>query len=465
MSTTRALAYIKGAVGFWGWYSFGYWASSRIYPVSADWWWLNQFGFCGVFALGIALALVVARRAALPGKAGDWIALGLALLSLLILNQNPLKDVGLPLLLLGTAAEGWFSAWSIVRWCSWYASQDAKENLVLLLIGIAATSVVKMCSFALPSFLHPMLFGAILVFMTLSLQGLKVSERPVPAPREGYTLRSIGALWQTILSIVVFFLLWSFLNAVFTLNFGHIAGNGGLSVALVLGTQAIDIGFSLFMLWWVLRKKRSVDWTQFWHIAYFLLAVGLLTMALFGPTRAVQVFLSASSELVFMFLVYFLIHLGRRSACPPALVIAIGYAVISMLDWAVRALVFSEDAGFGDAAFAPVFLFVILATIVFLLPARSPGMHLLTAELQDHVQNPAGFDDQHCHDVGRAQGLSARELEVLVLVCRGRSAPYIAETLYLSENTVKTYRKRIYQKLGVHDKQELIDLMEQQEDC
>ena len=310
-----------------------------------------------------------------------------------------------------------------------------------------------------------MLFGAILVFMTLSLQGLKVSERPVPAPREGYTLRSIGALWQTILSIVVFFLLWSVLNAVFTLNFGHIAGNGGLSVALVLGTQALDIGFSLFMLWWVLRKKRSVDWTQFWHIAYFLLAVGLLTMALFGPTRAVQVFLSASSELVFMFLVYFLIHLGRRSACPPALVIAIGYAVISMLDWAVRALVFSEDAGFGDAAFAPVFLFVILATIVFLLPARSPGMHLLTAELQDHVQNPAGFDDQHCHDVGRAQGLSARELEVLVLVCRGRSAPYIAETLYLSENTVKTYRKRIYQKLGVHDKQELIDLMEQQEDC
>ena len=81
------------------------------------------------------------------------------------------------------------------------------------------------------------------------------------------------------------------------------------------------------------------------------------------------------------------------------------------------------------------------------------------------MQNPAGFDDQHCHDVGRAQGLSARELEVLVLVCRGRSAPYIAETLYLSENTVKTYRKRIYQKLGVHDKQELIDLMEQQEDC
>ena len=55
MSTTRALAYIKGSVGFWGWYSFGYWASSRIYPVSADWWWLNQFGFCGAFALGIAV--------------------------------------------------------------------------------------------------------------------------------------------------------------------------------------------------------------------------------------------------------------------------------------------------------------------------------------------------------------------------------------------------------------------------
>ena len=44
-------------------------------------------------------------------------------------------------------------------------------------------------------------------------------------------------------------------------------------------------------------------------------------------------------------------------------------------------------------------------------------------------------------------------------LCKGRSRPYIAETLYLSENTVRTHSRRIYGKLDVHNKQELLDLV------
>ena len=45
-------------------------------------------------------------------------------------------------------------------------------------------------------------------------------------------------------------------------------------------------------------------------------------------------------------------------------------------------------------------------------------------------------------------------------LCQGRTRAYIAETLYLSENTVRGHVKRIYTKLDVHSKQELIDLVE-----
>jgi DNA-binding CsgD family transcriptional regulator len=56
--------------------------------------------------------------------------------------------------------------------------------------------------------------------------------------------------------------------------------------------------------------------------------------------------------------------------------------------------------------------------------------------------------------------LTAREREVVVLLARGRTAPYIRTELDLSLNTVRGYIQEAYAKLGIHSKQELIDLFE-----
>ncbi|MQW75399.1 DNA-binding response regulator [Nocardioides sp. dk4132] len=45
--------------------------------------------------------------------------------------------------------------------------------------------------------------------------------------------------------------------------------------------------------------------------------------------------------------------------------------------------------------------------------------------------------------------LSLRESEVLTLLCRGQSNQEIADALYVSINSVKTYVRQIYRKLGV----------------
>lgn len=59
----------------------------------------------------------------------------------------------------------------------------------------------------------------------------------------------------------------------------------------------------------------------------------------------------------------------------------------------------------------------------------------------------------------RNAGATNREIEVVRYLYRGWSRPYIAEKLLLSENTVRTYAKQAYRKLGVHSKSELIDLL------
>lgn len=58
-------------------------------------------------------------------------------------------------------------------------------------------------------------------------------------------------------------------------------------------------------------------------------------------------------------------------------------------------------------------------------------------------------------------GLSDRETEIAFLIARGYSRPYIREKLFISKNTVATHIRHIYGKLGIHSKEELIDLVEE----
>lgn len=60
--------------------------------------------------------------------------------------------------------------------------------------------------------------------------------------------------------------------------------------------------------------------------------------------------------------------------------------------------------------------------------------------------------------VGLPNGLTEREAEVLTLIARGMSNSRIADTLYISEKTVKNHINRAYHKLGAADRQEAIRL-------
>ena len=58
--------------------------------------------------------------------------------------------------------------------------------------------------------------------------------------------------------------------------------------------------------------------------------------------------------------------------------------------------------------------------------------------------------------------LTEREAQIVELLARGRSMAHAAQELGLATNTVRNYVQRIYEKLGVHSKQELIELLDRQ---
>lgn len=65
----------------------------------------------------------------------------------------------------------------------------------------------------------------------------------------------------------------------------------------------------------------------------------------------------------------------------------------------------------------------------------------------------------YCQNLAIEYGLTPREAEILALVALGRSAKYISEELTVSYNTTRTHVRHIYEKLNIHSKQELIDLV------
>lgn len=54
--------------------------------------------------------------------------------------------------------------------------------------------------------------------------------------------------------------------------------------------------------------------------------------------------------------------------------------------------------------------------------------------------------------------LSSREQEIVELVARGLSTGQIATVASITQNTVKQHLKRIFGKLGVHSRTELVAL-------
>lgn len=88
------------------------------------------------------------------------------------------------------------------------------------------------------------------------------------------------------------------------------------------------------------------------------------------------------------------------------------------------------------------------------VPAGDAGAVVGQAPPSDHRL------DAVCAQLAAQGALSARETEILQYLARGRSQPYIRDELVLSKNTVATHVKHIYQKLEVHSRQELLDLVE-----
>ena len=90
--------------------------------------------------------------------------------------------------------------------------------------------------------------------------------------------------------------------------------------------------------------------------------------------------------------------------------------------------------------------------------ASENGPDPLDADAVEEAPKSGASRREVCEMLGRKYNLTEREIDVLYYLSLGFAAKKIADTLYVSPNTISTHSSRLYRKMGVHNRQDLIDL-------
>ncbi len=81
---------------------------------------------------------------------------------------------------------------------------------------------------------------------------------------------------------------------------------------------------------------------------------------------------------------------------------------------------------------------------------------LSATTLADETGGPVGTTSAVEHRLGQDVGLTPREIDVLSLITQGMSNQEIAEHSYLSINSVKTYIRSAYRRIGVTSRSQAV---------
>ena len=208
-------------------------------------------------------------------------------------------------------------------------------------------------------------------------------------------------------------------------------------------------------------RFRPICWRRFrccwWSAGGAYAAVGSVTL------------LAAGNALFDMVAWLVLIAVAGRNPRAAVATFAWGRGVSGLGSTAGAALgVWSNDL-FG--AGSPAVDFVTGALILVFVGYALIGLkHFSFAETiagvtpvdQAVAKSPEQEFAERCRTLAERYGLSPRELEVFMMLARGRDRAYIQEQLVVSRNTVKAHVKHVYAKLDIHTHQDLIDLVEEE---
>ncbi|WP_302962338.1 helix-turn-helix transcriptional regulator [uncultured Adlercreutzia sp.] len=248
---------------------------------------------------------------------------------------------------------------------------------------------------------------------------------------------------------------------------------------LVYNTISIVLA-ALFVLF-VLGKRQLVSTKAFWSV--LIASIGLSFILIIAYPEAAPVVVSVFSSIRYVAAGYInikLVDISHHVRIPLYTLFAIGWGIIE-LGMILGTSIARIAIGYFDLGLDLVLISImaLLAMCLLLLSDNSRlsdyplGTILRTAsdnadERTQHVDNVSlELDDPdarlraQCQRLIDQYGLTERETEIVFLIAQGFTQSYVAQSLLISHNTVRSHMKHIYTKLDIHSKNELLSILSQ----
>jgi DNA-binding CsgD family transcriptional regulator/MFS family permease len=418
------------------------------------------------------------------------------LITLLYIPSLTMFLVIIGAVLLGIGCAAFFMLWQRV-----FASHEPERGNLDLMVGTGFSALI----YALLHIIPIAIAAFIITFIFIPLSGLCLTlatrttdfRQPMfeDLPRNNTHVyhKTIRFLWRSALCVGAFGFVSGVARAM-TLEDPSM----GLVVNLSSMAGALTSALILIALW--RRYSFRFDTVLSFRTIFPLIVTSLLLLPFIG-TAYLRLFTGAM-YMFFMFAVMVMViqcaQTSRDSGINPVFIYAFFGAIVYGLQSTgfLTGYLSAPFAGRGFAHLASIALFSVwfLAITLYLVRGQLRKEISATVTQMANIEfialktggAPTGGtdssdldaaasldatrdDDRHYRDrfakqcavVGRYFRLTARETEVMELIARGNSVAHIAEELVVSENTIRTHSKRLYVKLNVHKRQEIMDLLEE----
>lgn len=257
---------------------------------------------------------------------------------------------------------------------------------------------------------------------------------------------------------MLFLLAGSIVRGLYYSSQGNVPSNN------IIQMNALTLLFCIILALVVANSRKDGKKRMFlkaWMILSILFFVGLmLTMAISTNDRKWGDELTLIARLLLSLMLWLVLLNASIGSRRPSVLMSlwvIAETSSSLIAHYIVPLTVSRLSGIADSfamgTVLPLSLFVLLIAASFFFLQRVI-QNLDRSQAAEVAEDPF---IARCREIANECGLSSRELEIMMLYSQGLSSRAIAESLYISPDTVRTHVKNIYDKVGVHKKQELID--------
>lgn len=363
---------------------------------------------------------------------------------------------GLPAAVGGEALGGVGLSWAYAA----YFRASARLGLRRAVRGLLA-SFILVPLVRLPFDLLPVAAACVVAFPLPLLYARalrRFAELPVPGPEAREAMASFGPGIKEV-PLVVELVAFGLAMGIFRVSADGIQDDP----SYVLLNLVIKVAFPLLALLAVERFWDRIGVGSLCQAALVLVALLMVGAVNLKGAAAASFVLFDYARYVMVILIFLaLAALMRRTDLHPYALFGVGmgsYTAALAVGMGVSALL-----GLGSELSELVALDVLCVLMVVTVAVGKGGSPTDRALFSDGSPELAPAQsleevDERCTAVAERYGLAKREQETMALIAKGRSKRYIAEQLCLSENTVRGYAKTLYAKLGVHSRQELLDLL------